>query len=134
VHYPYQGRFRSRTARFALAHEIGHIYDTQTLTDENRARLTGLMGFPADTVWDDQRDAESCWKRCPLEMFADAYAACAIGATPGVHRIPGRGRVYDWQTTYGYEPSQGTHREVCAVIRATRPAQPDTSEWRTSGR
>jgi len=56
--------------RFALAHELGHQFDEQYLTDPDRAWLRRLMRAPRGDWWRPSGAGE--W-------FADYYADCAIG-------------------------------------------------------
>jgi hypothetical protein len=89
--------------RFTRWHEIGHLYDYQMLTDQDRAVLGRMMG--------------GGWG---LERFADAYAACALELNPGGYRR-GRVRIMDWRTEYGYWPTDRQHARVCEWLRAKRP-------------
>jgi hypothetical protein len=83
---------------YILAHEKGHIFDHQLLTDEQRAWFVPRLKFEPGTPWSDG----------PAEMFADAYAACALSMHP-------RG---GWITGVGWYPSVRRHRRVCRTLWA----------------
>lgn len=89
---------------FALQHELGHLVDAQLLTDGDRRWFTRRLGMSPGLAW---RDAAK-W-RTPSEVFADAYAACALKWSPGRKR----GR---WEVAYDYIPSLRQHRRVCAGL------------------
>jgi hypothetical protein len=55
--------------RFSLAHELGHLFDAQRLTDRDREWLRLTMRAPAGDWWKPWGAGE--W-------FADYYADCAI--------------------------------------------------------
>ena len=104
--------------RFTRWHELGHLFDAQLLTDADRAWFTARLGFAAGTPWigDDDAWAEYGGMVVPAEHFADAYAMCALGLSPGGRR--GRdGRIeVGWIDTYGYMPSVRQHRRICDAI------------------
>lgn len=91
--------------RFALAHELGHAFDTVELDERERTRFAGLMGQGGATQWlstsEHARDSLS-------EIFADAYATCRLGMT-----ATGR-----WTTSTTYSPSPEQQRRVCRFITA----------------
>lgn len=66
--------------RYQLAHEVGHLFDWQVLTDSQREEVRLLMHAPAGD-WEREHGAG--------EWFADYYAAAAI--TPIVKRRTSRG-------------------------------------------
>lgn len=105
-------------SRFAAYHEIGHFFDARDLTDDDRLSLKLTMHVNPLTPWAPPgRTADRCGEdQCPNEMFADAYADCALGNTPAVrhHRA-------HWATAYGYSPTVAEHRDVCGLIRAAAP-------------
>lgn len=53
--------------RRETAHEVGHVFDWQVLTDTDRAALIPIMGAPTDRDWGDPYGG--------CEWFADYYAA-----------------------------------------------------------
>lgn len=107
-------------ARFMAYHELGHFFDARDLNDEDRAELKFLMHIPQRTPWEKVRSLEdTCGdKDCPSEMFADAYANCALGNSPAPKRLRGGRLVGTWETAYGYSPTPSENRQVCALIRA----------------
>ena len=97
---------------FDRAHELGHLFDAQVLTDEDRAWFTPRLGFHPGTPW-----VGAEYEQSPSERFADAYAACDLGL---IRRAHIRGAlITTWYTQYGYRPSQRTHRRVCFTIQFT---------------
>lgn len=105
--------------RFDLAHELGHFYDDRVLTDRDRARFTVLLGVPG-VPWDGgQRTGLDCGPRdCPAELFADAYAACALHLVPDdgawLRWIPGG---YELTYSYGSTPSKRHLATLCQALR-----------------
>lgn len=106
--------------RFVAAHERGHFFDARNLDDWERGELKSLMGVPADQPWEKRQGLhdDACGVgECPNEMFADAYANCALGRSPAGKRR-GHGRVTGgWFSPYGYAPTPLEHQVVCASIR-----------------
>lgn len=94
--------------RHGLAHELGHIFDAQHLNSAVREQFTALLGASPTTTWEGMTGDECLMQVCPSELFADAYAACALDMTP-------QGR---WLDSYGYKPTVSQHRRVCAMIRS----------------
>lgn len=106
--------------RFDRQHEIGHLFDAQILTDQDRAWFTRTLGFKTGTPWFGDYGAfvetASLAGTLPGEQFADAYAACALGKTPAGHRKRNGMIVSDWIDAYGYHPTVRQHRRICNVI------------------
>jgi hypothetical protein len=71
-----------RQWRFALAHELGHMWDYQHLTDDARQRFAQMVGQPgADWLTGEATSMPQIFGQIPpIEVFADAYAFCAMGA------------------------------------------------------
>lgn len=118
--------------RFSLAHEKGHLFDAEVLTDHDRAVLMARMGLrpgpwtTSKVITDpttglsvlEERGGYNCTpQKCPNELFADAYASCRLHMMPV--RRDHRGRlVYSWQSAYGWTPkTNATERGVCRTIR-----------------
>ncbi len=59
--------------RFTLAHELGHIWDADHMTDPYRAAFTAQTGAP-DRAWFSDADTSLD----PGEAFANAYAYCSM--------------------------------------------------------
>jgi hypothetical protein len=96
--------------RFALAHELGHVFDTRVLTPSDRAWFTQLLDLTG-RPW----GASGGWPD-PAERFADAYAACAVGLSPAGKRDR-KGRVRGgWIDVYGCRPTARQHRAICNAI------------------
>jgi hypothetical protein len=94
-------------------HEIGHQFDRQVLTDENRAWFTRQLGF-APGSW-DRGTGDDCGNCGPSEVFADAYAKCATGWK--VARRNRQGMLIGRQeVAYGYFPTVKQHRRICNGI------------------
>jgi hypothetical protein len=104
--------------RFTTMHELGHAYDATLMDDGERNRFARLVGrgdeFWVTTYHDEEGrviDAGSSLS----EVFADAYANCALG------HIIASGHV--WESGAGYYPTASEHRQVCGLIaRAGRRA------------
>lgn len=119
------------TERFVLAHEIGHVYDYRHLDGYWRGRLILLMGFEPTDHWDGKAGdgiatGDQCLVRaCPAEIFADAYAACALRLDPRPRPLLNRrGRLIgtisgNWYSAYDWQPGYRRHLKVCRVIRAS---------------
>lgn len=91
------------TSRFAVQHELGHLYDEQRLDDGERAKLQRLMGLPPGP-W--RAGTGLAGVRSPSERFADAYAACRL-------RLDPEGR---WESAYDYQPTSRQHARMCRTI------------------
>lgn len=68
---------RDERSRFVLLHEYGHAYDFQRLTNTQRESFKRLLGYPAARDWWQMGHRDK-----PGEVFADAYAWCALGFRP----------------------------------------------------
>jgi hypothetical protein len=71
-----------------IAHELGHVFDGQILSESDRWRFTAILGLKPQP-WSPigGRDAYDCGKNgvyCPKEWFADDFSGCALDA-PTVH-------------------------------------------------
>ena len=105
---------------FVAAHERGHFFDARNLNAFEREQLQHLMGLPVDEAWEKQRSYnDDCGvDECPSEMFADAYANCALGRSPAGKRRRNGHLVGGWESPFGYSPTPMVHRAVCDAIRA----------------
>jgi hypothetical protein len=86
---------------FAYWHELGHVFDAELLTDGDRRWFMGRLS--RRTTWWSHGPGDPS----PFELFADAYATCALGLTPA------RGA---WVDAYGYRPGPKRHRQICSAI------------------
>jgi hypothetical protein len=89
--------------RFAVQHELGHLFDAQRLDDGERAKLERLLALPG-RPWRSGTGLEGLLS--PSERFADAYAACRLRLDPD----------RNWMSAYDYEPSRRGFRKTCATI------------------
>lgn len=90
----------------ALAHELGHVFDFDVLTDQDRAEFQAIVGNARPWV-----DTADYWES-PNEQFAEAYRDCAVyGMQVTAWDIASR-------YAYSYEPSVKTQRTVCHMIRS----------------
>lgn len=106
-------------ARFALMHEIGHLFDRRYLDRRERQRFEYLDGWDHGdgygyVPW--STDTARPWEPdggdppgTPIEDFANTYASCAIY---GLH--PTVWYMNDWQ---GWDCSWANYRAACALIR-----------------
>lgn len=65
---------------YARAHEIGHLFDHQILTDGDRRYFSRLLQVPGEGDW--RRGTGSNGMESPSEWFADYYAAAATNLDP----------------------------------------------------
>lgn len=84
----------ARSMRATFLHELGHVFDRLEMTDADRRRFQRLM--KARRPWIDG------WGGGVEEVFADAYAACALRVSDGPR----------------YYPHWRTHQRVCSLIRS----------------
>lgn len=88
-------------------HEVGHVFDTVELDDDERAAFLALID-EVGSPWMVGPDA-------PGEQFAEAYQWCArFEALPRA-----RDRRGTWSFNYGYWPGPRLHLRVCALIRSS---------------
>lgn len=82
--------------RYETAHEVGHLFDWHVLTDADRAYVAAMLHVRGE--WFGWRaDGNGA------EVFADYYAAAAIGLDPRPRRVRGGGIVYgDGWLTYAH--------------------------------
>jgi hypothetical protein len=86
-------------SRFARWHEFGHVFDAKVLSDGDRNWLAPLL-VPGRSWYEGYSS--------PMEFFADAYSACALGLSP---------KGPTWVNSYGYAPHPKRHRRICAAMR-----------------
>jgi len=93
--------------RKVLFHEEGHAFDALALKAGDRRRLLPLLGFSRRTPWDWTGDVhDEAVPDPPAELFADAYATCALGV-----------RVHFYAT-------RPTKPAVCRLIRRVHAGRP----------
>lgn len=103
--------------RGLFLHELGHVYDSQSMTATRRLRFLQIAEVSCRwtaphcrTVrWVSGPDVHVDVK--PQEMFAEMYAACALGLTEREYEDAG-------YNTYGWVPPDGTDSDLCALIRS----------------
>ena len=61
-----------------LAHELGHVWDYQHMTDDSRRKFAALVREPGSDWW--AAGVTGLGDLPPAELFADAYSLCAMGA------------------------------------------------------
>lgn len=112
-----------RLDAFVLAHELAHLFDDRVLTDVDRARMMRLLGVPGLDWYASGRTGSDCGPRdCPAELFADAYAGCALDLSPAgdswarYFRVHG-GRGVELTTSYGHAPTRRHQATLCQAIR-----------------
>lgn len=69
-----------------LAHEVGHLFDWQVLTDTDRSAFAAVMHSPARGWYELQMPSGDA-----AEWFADYYAAAAGNYDPRTRRVRGGG-------------------------------------------
>lgn len=100
-------------------HELGHVFDRTAMTPALRARFRSLVGVPQSVNWWLPLRTVR-WVTAPDyyitislgEMFAEEYAACALGLTQREYQDAG-------YNSYGWVPPQGVDESaLCALIRS----------------
>ena len=89
-----------RNMRWALYHELGHVFDFQVLNNRERRRFRQIMGIRENRWFGGRRRA--------AELFSEGYASCARF---GPKRAPRR------RSVYGYAPTARQHRATCRLLR-----------------
>lgn len=94
-------------SRFALLHELGHRYQFDVMPADGLRRFESVMHLRQ-------------WTADTTEMFADAYASCALGW------VPRRSANVDnvdphFPTGYGYWPTRHQQDQVCDLIADAMP-------------
>lgn len=101
-------------------HELGHAYDRYEMTPARRQAFLQIAGVTC--AWTAPHCSTPRWVSGPgvyvdvkpQEMFAEMYAACALGLTE-------RGYQDSGYNTYGWVPPEGTDAALCGVIRGHAP-------------
>jgi hypothetical protein len=77
-----------RAGAYPLLHEYGHAWDFERLTDADRSRIKRILGYRQSRGWwsETEQDRETGMEK-PGEVFADAYAYCAMGSRQRKWRI-----------------------------------------------
>ena len=105
-------------------HELGHAYDRYDMNAARRQDFLRIAGVTCS--WTAMHCRTARWVSGPgvvvdvrpQEMFAEMYAACALGLTERGYQDAG-------YNTYGWVPPDGTDAALCDVIRGqSAPAQP----------
>jgi hypothetical protein len=86
--------------RWALYHELGHVFDFRVLNNKERRGFRRIMGIRENRWFGGRRRA--------AELFGEGYASCARF---GSRRAPRR------RSVYGYAPTTRQHRATCRLIR-----------------
>ena len=114
------GGWSALAVRGLFFHEIGHVYDAKYMTPDLRKQFMEAIGiYPTCSKW---------LRKCrtvrwvvndhyyitipPVEMFAEEYAACALGLTQRGYQDAG-------YNTYGWVPPKGTDETaLCDLMRS----------------
>jgi hypothetical protein len=104
------------TLRGLFLHELGHAYDRYDMTRARRQRFLRIAEVPC--TWTALHCRTARWVSGPgvsvdvrpQEMFAEMYAACALGLTEHGYQDAG-------YNTYGWVPPDGTDSSLCGLIR-----------------
>lgn len=91
--------------RFATAHEVGHAFDSEVLTDEMRTSFQRRMRAP-EGPWSTGTGFPA-GLQSPNEWFADYFAVCTTGINPR------RG----WPDSYAPRPPLQRFFRVCTAIK-----------------
>lgn len=79
-----------RNDRFAVGHEIGHLFLEQTLTDADRARVQRILGKTGP--WDRGTGLNGGYQS-PSEIAADYYGAAATAFDPSTQGLGGYAQI-----------------------------------------
>ena len=105
----------ARVRRYVLLHEIGHYLDFLYLRDRDRDRFRRILGIHAP--WRRSRSLPPDFHPTaytpgpPSEVFAQAYAECAVKG-PEIPRRPRR------PIRYRYRPTPRQHHRACRLVAA----------------
>lgn len=118
----------------ALMHELGHAYDDAELVDGQRAHLKGVLGVDQSTPWQNPArwtsgDPFCQWAvTCPNELFANAYAGCALGtplmSSHSTAVAPGA-RAWAWWIGRGRFLTVAHLKQLCRYIGQASAARRD---------
>lgn len=109
--------YTAHDVRGSFLHELGHVYDFANMTPARRNGFKLAVGTSCNwwakhcktVAWDVGPDIFVDVP--PGEMFAETYAACALGLTQRGYQDAGF-------LTYGWVPSEGTDdATLCSLIR-----------------
>lgn len=97
-------------------HELGHAYDYADMTAARRDAFKQIVGTTC--AWRAKHCPSIRWVVSPPEtvdvppeeMFAEEYAACALGLTQVEYQSAG-------YNSYGWVPPAGTDQQLCDLIR-----------------
>jgi len=106
--------------RFSFWHELGHDFDAQVLTEEDRARFLELIRLPG-RPWDYSEPGVDIHKTSPREFFADAYAECAASGTDPTPPILRHVLPMKFGPTWIEGPIRW--RQICRVIDGSLTSQ-----------
>jgi hypothetical protein len=101
--------------RVLFLHELGHVFDSRQLSKAERTRFR-ILARTRCSWWSDRcylagEPRKEDYNVPPGEMFAEMYAACALGMTKEqVDEVP--------SVSYGWVPPEGTDAAFCTLIRA----------------
>jgi hypothetical protein len=106
------------TVHGLFLHELGHAYDRYDMSAERRQEFLAIAGVTCN--WTAAHCRTARWVSGPgvyvdvrpQEMFAEMYAACALGLTQRAYQDAGF-------NTYGWVPPDGTDAALCDVIRGS---------------
>lgn len=71
--------------RHLFLHELGHIFDDRILTEEGRSKFETIIGDGGAWIWPDDG------VQSPQEVFAEAYAFCALRPIWRIRGTPNMG-------------------------------------------
>lgn len=101
-----------------LLHELGHSFDHADLSPLERDRFKAIVGVTC-SWWAKRCITHPYWwlpdwtvNLSPGEMFAEEYAACALGLTQEQYQDA----LYN---SYGWRPPAGTDAALCSLIRSS---------------
>jgi hypothetical protein len=114
---PGKGGWTLLAEKGLFLHELGHAFDYANMTPDLRRRFEATI--KVHCAWRARHCKTARWVSGPdvyvdvppVEMFAEEYAACALGLTQEGYQNAG-------YNTYGWVPPKGTDESLlCGLIR-----------------
>lgn len=107
------------TTQGLFLHELGHVYDLADMTPARREAFKAAIGVSNCGWWTECKtirwvtSSTTVVSLPPGEMFAEEYAACALGLTQRGYQDAG-------YYSYGWVPPQGvSDSTLCGIIDGT---------------
>lgn len=108
--------YNDQASPWDLAHEQGHAFDEEVLSNADRWRIRKVMRIGNKGAWIAGGFAPD-GSSGPDEKFADWYANAALGWGPGFVNKTKRGPMEQWNSGYATSPvSARQYRRILKII------------------